>query len=216
MANKNSGTYYISMKLYVSTFGYIESTSIIDKEGKDGNIEDHSYTIRRLLMHQTFSGIKDEMYAAMLSTYYDTIAQVAIQQEMQNLYFAIFETGYENGVRSCEGCFVPANNEDDVMKDFRFFKLYKYYNKNAEGESNKTNSAIFNFGYVTNENIEKLNLLEDTFKFKIKPQVPKNNITYTNRTTDATVENIFDLQNNAIKVSTNSIMKYVVTIEENE
>ena len=38
MANKNSGTYYISVKLDVSMFGYVESTSVIDKEGKDGNI----------------------------------------------------------------------------------------------------------------------------------------------------------------------------------
>ena len=53
------------------------------------------------------------------------------------------------------------------MKDFRFFKLYKQYNKSTKDDNSiKTNSAIFNFGYVTNENIEEFNLLEETFKFK--------------------------------------------------
>lgn len=217
MANKNSGTYYISVKLDVSMFGYVESTSVIDKEGKDGNIEDHSYIIRRSLMHQTFSGAKDEMYAAMLSTYYDIIAQVANQKEMQNLYFVIFETGYKNGVRSCDGYFIPANNEDDVMKDFRFFKLYKQYNKSTKDDNSiKTNSAIFNFGYVTNENIEEFNLLEETFKFKIKTQVPKNNIIDVSRTSSVSVDDVFALQDNTIKSNNTSTMRYIVSIEENK
>ena len=69
---------------------------------------------------------------------------------------------------------------------------------------------------MTNENIEEFNLLEETFKFKIKTQVPKNNIIDVSRTSSVSVDDVFALQDNTIKSNTTSTMRYIVSIEENK
>lgn len=213
--NKISGTYYISVKLDMATFGYVEAVTVIDKKGENDNVEKDSYFLKRTLQYQTFSGAREQMYAAMSATYYDLIAKMGNQDEMQNLFFVIFETDYNNDTRYCDGYFIAANNEDDVLKNLNFVKLYKQYNGNEEDDNTiKVNSAIFNFGYVTNDMIDSFDLLNTKLKFRIKKVITDKPIVNIQHEADLSIDNAFEWQNNNIKhfFSTNQ-KHYIITIE---
>jgi len=205
--NKISGTYYISMKLDNDTFGYVRSSSIIGKKKEDDNkINPKFYKINRTLLHNTFSGIKDQFYAAMNTLYYDLISPEADKSELVNLFFVVFDTGVKESVRTCDGYFIRCDSIDDLTKDDKFNKLYKEYVL-EEDDKVKASSAVFNFGYVTNHMIDINNLLEDKFEFVVS-KLQYNSITVIDQKIQFDEDDVFSFE--ADKISNNDVLKYVI------
>ena len=202
--------YFPQIKVTSSTYGYIHTNSVVV-----GDNMTHAYKITRDIEAKSFGVMTDRFYAGLLSVYaeiFDEMENKAYDEEkFTKLYVFCHETDNDlvSKTISFDINFIPSKEDGNVDGD----KVLQYMDKD-----NTKFTAIFNYGMIYTEAVNKLKLFDRVYHvkaFKVQEEgmhrVNLPSDAYYNNDTKSAVEFISNLLNDD-----SEILKYVIGITKEE